>query len=150
KKTKSAKHKSEVDGLVASSPPRRLKDIDAANDTRFKSNISELDRTLGGGFVTGSLILIGGDPGIGKSTLTLQIAESNNNLTILYCASEESAAQIKQRAKRLKISSENLYIYNDTDIKNIISEAQKIKPDLLIVDSIQTVYRTELSSMAGS
>jgi len=109
-----------------------------------------MDRVLGGGFVQGSFVLIGGDPGIGKSTLALQIGKANPDLQILYCAGEESAAQIKQRADRLGVKSENLYIYTDTDISNLLTEAQKIKPDLLIVDSIQTVYRTELSSMAGS
>ncbi len=143
-------HKAKVDGLKQSPPPQQLSQIGDKSEERFQSNIPELDRTLGGGFMPGSLILIGGDPGIGKSTLTLQTARSNSELTILYCAGEESAGQIKQRAKRLNISSDNLYIYNDTDIHKILSEAQKLEPDLLIVDSIQTVYRTELSSMAGS
>lgn len=148
--TQATNHKAKGYGLDQSPPPRPLNKIDNKNEARFKSNIPEFDRTLGGGFVTGSFILVGGDPGIGKSTLTLQIAKANKDLTILYCAGEESAAQIKQRAKRLGVSSNNLYIYNDTDVSNIISEAQKLQPDLLIIDSIQTVYRTELSSMAGS
>ncbi len=143
-------HKAKVQGLNQSTPPLRLKEIDNKNEERFQSNIPELDRTLGGGFMPGSLVLIGGDPGIGKSTLTLQAARSNPELTILYWAGEESAGQIKQRANRLNISSDNLFIYNDTDVYKIISEAQRMQPDLLIIDSIQTVYRTELSSMAGS
>ena len=89
-------------------------------------------------------------PGVGKSTLTLQIAKSNPDLNILYCAGEESSGQIKQRAKRLGINSDKLLIYNETQINLIIEEAQRVNPDLLIVDSIQTVYRTELSSMPGS
>lgn len=151
RKTKTEKeHKGKVDGLKDSQPPQKLDEIDTESQERFLSNIQEFDRVLGGGFVSGSFILIGGDPGIGKSTLTLQIGKSNPDLEILYCAGEESAGQIKQRAKRLGVSSDNFYVYTDTDINKVINEAQKLNPDLLIVDSIQTVYRTELSSMAGS
>ena len=98
----------------------------------------------------GSYVLIGGAPGVGKSTLTLQIAKSEPNLSILYCAGEESVMQIKQRAKRIGIISEKLLLINETRIEAIIEQAQKLQPDLLIVDSIQTVYRDELSSMPGS
>jgi DNA repair protein RadA/Sms len=143
-------HKGKVEGLDKSDPPRKLDDIIDKNEIRFSSNILELDRVLGGGFMPGSFVLIGGEPGVGKSTLTLQIAKSNKDLKILYCAGEESAGQIKQRAERLGVSSDNLYIYTDTIINNVLDEAKKLNPDLLIVDSIQTVYRTELSSMAGS
>jgi DNA repair protein RadA/Sms len=143
-------HKGKVEGLKKSEPPQRLSEIAYKSENRFPSNISELDRVLGGGFMPGSFVLIGGDPGVGKSTLTLQIGKSNPELKILYCAGEESAGQIKQRAERLDVKSENLYIYTETDISDLLQEAQKLKPDLLIVDSIQTVYRTELSSMAGS
>ncbi|MGK7368871.1 MAG: DNA repair protein RadA [Candidatus Halalkalibacterium sp. M3_1C_030] len=143
-------HKGKVEGLDKSEPPKKLKEIEDKNEIRFTSNILELDRVLGGGFMPGSFVLIGGEPGVGKSTLTLQIAKSNKDLKILYCAGEESAGQIKQRAERLGVSSDNLFIYTDTIINNVIDEARKLNPDLLIVDSIQTVYRTELSSMAGS
>lgn len=144
------KHKGKVEGIEKSDPPKPLEEIDYEKGNRFQSNIRELDRVLGGGFMQGSFVLIGGDPGIGKSTLTLQIAKANPDLEILYCAGEESDGQIKQRAERLGVDSTNLYIYTETDVSSILSEAQKMKPDLLIVDSIQTVYRTELSSMAGS
>ena len=151
RKTKSEKeHKGKVDGLKESEGPQKLKDIESESEDRFLSKIQELDRVLGGGFMPGSFVLIGGDPGIGKSTLTLQIAKSRPDLDILYCAGEESAGQIKQRAKRLGVQSDNFYIYTETDISKVMSEAQKLNPDLLIVDSIQTVYRTELTSMAGS
>lgn len=143
-------HKGEVDGLEKSRPPQKLDDIDQQSETRFLSKIPEFDRVLGGGFMPGSFVLIGGDPGIGKSTLTLQIAKSHPELKILYCAGEESAGQIKQRAERLGVKSGNLLIYTETNINNVLSQAQEVDPDLLIVDSIQTVYRTELSSMAGS
>ncbi|MDX1636578.1 MAG: DNA repair protein RadA [Balneolaceae bacterium] len=147
---KGSSHKGKVEGLEESGSPKALEDIELNEDARFASNIPELDRVLGGGFVPGSFVLIGGDPGIGKSTLALQIARSNPELQILYCAGEESAGQIKQRARRLRVTSDHLFIYNETDISKILKEARKMEPDLLIVDSIQTVYRTELSSMAGS
>lgn len=151
RKTKSEKeHKGKVEGLEEARPPQKLDDIETDSDERFLSDIPEFDRVLGGGFVPGSFVLIGGDPGIGKSTLTLQIGKANPDLRILYCAGEESASQIKQRAMRLGVNSDNFYIYTETDIKKVLKEAQKLNPDLLIVDSIQTVYRTELTSMAGS
>lgn len=151
RKTKSEKeHKGKVDGLKETAPPKKLDEISSDSQDRFLSKIQEFDRVLGGGFVSGSFVLIGGDPGIGKSTLTLQIGKANPDLEILYCAGEESAGQIKQRAKRLGVQSNNFYIYTETDINKVLKEAQKLDPDLLIVDSIQTVYRTELTSMAGS
>lgn len=151
RKTKSEKeHKGKVDGLKKSKAPEKLNEIESKAEERFPSNIQEFDRVLGGGFVPGSFVLIGGDPGIGKSTLTLQIGKSQPDLKILYCAGEESAGQIKQRARRLGVDSDNFHVYTDTDINKVLTEAQKLNPDLLIVDSIQTVYRTELTSMAGS
>ncbi|SMO77567.1 DNA repair protein RadA [Gracilimonas mengyeensis] len=149
-KKSSSSHKAKVEGLDTSTSPQKLDDVETSEKTRFKSNISELDRVLGGGFLPGSYVLIGGEPGVGKSTLTLQIAKSNPELSILYCAGEESAGQIKQRASRLGVDSDKLLVYNETQVDTIIAEAQKMQPDLLIVDSIQTVYRTELSSMPGS
>lgn len=143
-------HKGEVDGLEKAGPPQKLSEIDRQDETRFLSKIPELDRVLGGGFMPGSFVLIGGDPGIGKSTLTLQIARSNPELKILYCAGEESEGQIKQRAQRLGVESENLLVYTGTRIDSLIDQAGREQPDLLIVDSIQTVYRRELTSMAGS
>lgn len=149
-KKSSSSHKAKVEGLESFSEPQKLDEVETSEKSRFKSNILELDRVLGGGFLPGSYVLIGGEPGVGKSTLTLQIAKANPNLTILYCAGEESAGQIKQRAARLGVESDKLFVYNETEVDSIISEAQKMQPHLLIVDSIQTVYRTELSSMPGS
>ena len=143
-------HKAKLASLSQTEKPVKLSEITTSDTDRVASNIPELDRVLGGGFMPGSFVLLGGDPGIGKSTLTLQIACKNKNLRILYCSGEESAAQIKQRAHRLGIASENIQIYTETDLGLIIEQATKIKPDLLIIDSIQTVYRTELSSMPGS
>lgn len=148
--SKIVEHKAKVSGLEAAEAPRKLSDVETSEKSRFLSNITEFDRVLGGGFLPGAYILIGGEPGIGKSTLTLQIAKSNPELSILYCAGEESAGQIKQRAQRLGVVSEKLLVYNETQVDKIIDEAQRVNPDLLIVDSIQTVYRTELSSMPGS
>lgn len=143
-------HKGKIEGLDRPDPPRSLESIEHREKGRFQSGIGELDRVLGGGFMPGSFVLIGGDPGIGKSTLALQVAQASQELKILYCAGEESPGQIKQRSERLGIRSKELFVYADTDINNIITEARKMQPDLLIVDSIQTVYRTELQSMAGS
>lgn len=148
--SKPIEHKAKVSGLEGNDSPRKLSEVETSEKSRFLSNISEFDRVLGGGFLPGAYILIGGEPGIGKSTLTLQIAKSNPELNILYCAGEESAGQIKQRAQRLGVQSENLLIYNETQVDKIIDEAQSVNPDLLIVDSIQTVFRTELQSMPGS
>jgi DNA repair protein RadA/Sms len=150
KNKSSSKHKAKLDGNQKVEAPQALKDIEYTEEARFHSRIVELDRVLGGGFMPGSFILLGGDPGVGKSTLTLQIARSNPRLNILYCSGEESASQIKQRSERLEVHSPNLKVFTDTDLSNIISAARKEKPDLLIVDSIQTVYRTELTSMPGS
>ena len=147
---KEMEHKAIISGIKSTGSSKKLNEVEISERSRFLSNISEFDRVLGGGFLPGSYILIGGEPGVGKSTLTLQIAKSNPDLNILYCAGEESAGQIKQRAKRLGINSDKLLIYNETQINLIIEEAQRVNPDLLIVDSIQTVYRTELSSMPGS
>ena len=147
---KEMEHKAVISGIESTGSSKKLNEVEISERSRFLSNISEFDRVLGGGFLPGSYILIGGEPGVGKSTLTLQIAKSNPDLNILYCAGEESAGQIKQRAKRLGINSDKLLIYNETQINLIIEEAQRVNPDLLIVDSIQTVYRTELSSMPGS
>ncbi len=147
---KEVNHKAKVAGLESAGAPQKLEDVETSEKSRFLSNISEFDRVLGGGFLPGAYILIGGEPGIGKSTLTLQIAKSNPELSVLYCAGEESAGQIKQRAQRLGVNSDKLLVYNETHVDKVIEEAQKVNPDLLIVDSIQTVYRTELSSMPGS
>ena len=149
---KTRPHKAKIPGLEPEqiSKPQTLDDISAMETSRFQTGITEFDRVLGGGCMRGSYVLIGGAPGVGKSTLTLQIAKSEPNLSILYCAGEESVMQIKQRAKRIGVISEKLLLFNETRIEAIIEQAQKLQPDILIVDSIQTVYRDELSSMPGS
>ena len=127
-----------------------INEIDTDDEIRFKTGMSELDRVLGGGIVKGSLVLLSGDPGIGKSTILLQICEYlGKNLKILYVSGEESARQIKLRANRLRVSTENLLIMTQTDVESIIEYIKSSKPDLVIVDSIQTMSVSEISSSPG-
>jgi len=111
----------------------------------------ELDRVLGGGFVKGSLVLVGGDPGIGKSTLLLQICRSGHiQGTVLYVSGEESAAQIKIRANRLNVSSDNILLLAETDFNSIVPVIENVNPQILIIDSIQTMYNAQMTSAPGS
>lgn len=129
----------------------KLSGISAGTETRYNSGMSELDRVLGGGFVKGSLVLVGGDPGIGKSTLLLQICGSKHiSGTILYVSGEESAAQIKLRADRLSVVKENILLVAETDFNAIVPVIEKINPQILIIDSIQTMYNSEMASAPGS
>ena len=130
----------------------KLTDVQIQNEHRISTDVEELDRVLGGGNVKGSLILVSGDPGIGKSTLLIQIANnlSNKGLKVLYVSGEESAKQIKIRAERLNLKSDELYILSETNLDIIRNTVEKILPDILIIDSIQTVYNPEISSAPGS
>lgn len=128
----------------------KITEIVTVDEERLRSNITELDRVLGGGIVKGSVILIGGDPGIGKSTLMLQIADKTTGAKILYISGEESARQIKMRTERLGSTLDNFYILCETDTDIITSVIENEKPELVIIDSIQTVYRPELESTPGS
>ena len=130
--------------------PQRLREIDLSHDNRFSIGIEELDRVLGGGMVAGSMILIGGEPGIGKSTLSLQIPLCCKDLKTLYVSGEESPKQIKLRAERLGGSEDDCFVLSETVLENILSQAREIQPALLIVDSIQTIYSEALDSSAGS
>ena len=122
------------------SRPTLLKDIDTGDESRFHSGIGELDRVLGGGAVHGSFVLVGGEPGIGKSTLLLQMCqEMCKNARVLYVSGEESLKQIKIRAARLHISSPELYILAETDMEQIINETELLEPDILIVDEVLSV-----------
>lgn len=129
-----------------------LDSIAPIDEVRTKTKINELDRVLGGGIVQGSLTLVGGDPGIGKSTLLLQICQAigEANKKILYVSGEESAQQIKLRANRLNITTKNLLLLSETNFNIIEATIKEIKPDLVIIDSIQTVFIDELSSAPGS
>jgi DNA repair protein RadA/Sms len=132
--------------------PFRLSEISTQEEGRVLSGISEFDRVLGGGLVQGSVILIGGDPGIGKSTLLLQAfaALSQKGLTCLYVTGEESQRQVKMRAERLGITSDNLLILSETALERILDQIKKSKPDVLVIDSVQTVYSSNLPSAPGS
>lgn len=131
--------------------PFNINQINTNDEFRYYTGIKELDRVLGGGLVKGSLVLLGGDPGIGKSTLLLQICQylgGDNN--ILYVSGEESIKQIKLRANRLGVNSPNLYVYAMTNINEIVSIIKKDKPDIVMIDSIQTMLLPDLSSSQGS
>ena len=133
-------------------PPMKINDITTNSETRFSTNISEFDRVLGGGIVQGSVILIAGDPGIGKSTLLLQSGGtlSSSGRKVLYISAEESLSQIKLRAQRLGVHPDNLYIYSQTNLELIKKQIEENKPDLVIIDSVQAIYSNDIQSSAGS
>ncbi len=138
--------------FINTEKPELLKDIHIGEEVRVKTNISEMDRVLGGGFVQGSLILLAGDPGIGKSTITLQTCGQlcKEEKKVLYVSAEESSSQLKLRAERLNINSDNLYIYPQTNMENIKAQIEEIAPDFVIIDSIQAIYSNNVQSTAGS
>ncbi len=128
-----------------------LKQIETDNEVRYTTGLMELDRVLGGGLVKGSLVLVGGDPGIGKSTLLLQICNSLAiSKKILYVSGEESERQIKLRAERLGVTCDNVYIVSETDVASILEYINQIEPEIVIIDSIQTMNCEEITSAAGS
>lgn len=133
-------------------PPTPINEIVVGQEIRISTNISEFDRVLGGGLVQGSLVLIAGDPGIGKSTILLQSSGElcQQNKKVLYVSAEESASQIKLRADRLNISHKNLFIYPQTNFESIKAQILKERPDVVVVDSIQAIYSSEIQSSAGS
>lgn len=128
----------------------KLNEISVVDEHRFVTGIKEFDRVLGGGIVKGSVVLLGGDPGIGKSTILLQVCKSLPQLKILYVSGEESAVQIKLRAKRLGVENDNLLIMPDTDTEEVCEYIRASKPDIVMIDSIQTMHISELSAMSGS
>lgn len=144
-------------GKVKSTPvglrrtPQRIREVDCDAEIRFSTGMGELDRVLGGGAVAGSLVLVGGAPGIGKSTLLLQICNSLcRGRSVLYISGEESERQLKLRAERLGVSPDNLFILSETRLSDIVEATEEMKPDFLIVDSIQTLYNEENDSSPGS
>ncbi len=130
--------------------PLRLKDVSASTEDRLSLGSAEVDRLLGGGIVKGSLVLMGGEPGIGKSTLSLQIPLSRPDLKTLYVTGEESVRQVKMRADRLGGDASNCFIYSETLMDNILEQIKETAPDLVIVDSVQTMYCQRVESTAGS
>ena len=144
-------------GKAKSSPvgqsrkPQRIQDVTTDGEIRFSTGMGELDRVLGGGAVAGSLVLVGGAPGIGKSTLLLQICNSLcAGRSVLYVSGEESERQLKLRAQRLGVAPESLYILSETRLSDILEAVEELKPYILMIDSIQTLYREENDSSPGS
>ncbi|HKI88772.1 MAG TPA: DNA repair protein RadA [Draconibacterium sp.] len=135
---------------LATKQPLTLEKVDAENYRRIIVGINEFDRVLGGGIVPGSIVLLGGEPGIGKSTLVLQMALGLKNEKILYISGEESLQQIKLRSRRLKLNSENCLFLSETSLEQVIAQTENAKPDLLIIDSIQTISTDNVESSPGS
>ncbi len=149
KPTAIGKAKSLPTGL--SRRPQRIREVTGDSEIRFSTGMGELDRVLGGGAVAGSLVLVGGAPGIGKSTLLLQIcAQLCRDRRVLYISGEESERQIKLRAERLRVDPQELYILSETRLSDILEATSEMKPDILIADSIQTLYHEENDSSPGS
>ena len=141
----------EIKKGISSQRALPLREVQADAARRIPSGIGELDRVLGGGIVGGSAVLLGGDPGIGKSTLLLQICNKlGRDKKILYASGEESERQIKLRAKRLSADAENLYLMSETDVETILSAIDTLAPDIVIIDSIQTMHHEQITSAAGS
>lgn len=132
--------------------PMRIDEVAYERVTRVQTHMDELDRVLGGGVVPGSLVLIGGDPGIGKSTLLLQVSSQlqKSGGTVLYVSGEESAAQVKMRAERLGMQADGFYIYAETDLQAVVTQVEQLKPDYVIIDSIQTMAHPQATGIAGS
>ncbi len=147
-------NKAATSGRIVPPPsrPEKIDGISLEEDFRLSTEINELDRVLGGGLVRGSMILVGGDPGIGKSTLLMQISENTarKGLNVLYVSGEESVKQIKVRAKRMGVTSENIFLLSENNMEYIEKSISDINPDLLIIDSIQTVYNSSVLSAPGS
>ena len=146
-----ARRKSLTASLGTNNPALSYDELEIPDYIRSVTGLCELDRVLGGGLVHGSVVLISGEPGIGKSTLLMQICEClGQNKKVLYISGEESGGQIKLRAKRLGVSGKNLYILTETNLEHILNETDKLKPDIIIIDSIQTIYDDAIKSAPGS
>lgn len=148
--TQSNKQTAQRTSAIRMNRPKPVTQLDDEEEIRFCTGLSELDRVLGGGAVRGSIVLVGGAPGIGKSTLLLQICGYMKKEKILYVTGEESQRQLKMRAQRLGVTMDTLYVLAETDIHAIVQSVEDIKPDVLIVDSVQTMHNSEISSAPGS
>ena len=148
KKSSSASSSARASGF---SRPKPIREVEITDELRFETGLSELDRVLGGGAVQGSLVLVGGAPGIGKSTLMLQICDNLCRFSkVLYVSGEESERQIKLRAERLRVAPEGLFLLAETSLEDVIGAVHETKPNILIVDSIQTLHNGELTTAPGS
>ena len=139
-----------MSATLTQTPPQRVSEIERTQVSRLDLQNVEVNRVLGGGLVPGSLVLLGGEPGIGKSTLSLQLALTPHGLKTLYVSGEESPEQIQMRAERLGVGNEECYIYSETLLENIIKQMEEFQPDIVVIDSIQTIYTDILDSSAGS
>ena len=156
-KASSKKHTGKADARqLQRSVPQELNKLDASREMRFSTGFKELDRVLGGGAVVGSLVLVGGSPGIGKSTILLQIcgiassAGKDKTVKTLYVSGEESERQIKMRAERLGVKGDGIFVLAETEVTEILSVAEELQPDIIIIDSIQTLYNPEMTTAPGS
>ncbi len=150
--TKGSSTEKEVweDASAPRNQPRKIQDVVYDEHQRIKTPTGELNRTLGGGIVPGSLVLIGGEPGIGKSTLLLQMAIRMKTTKVLYASGEESLDQIRMRAERIGIQAENCFLLAETSLANILNHAAQLKPEILIIDSIQTLHTETIEASVGS
>ena len=137
-------------GAYGASRPQRLSDVTIAERHRIPTGLGEFDRVLGGGAMMGSLTLVAGDPGIGKSTLMTELGRGLDGNTLLYVTGEESAQQVKLRAQRMGVDPDGLFLFPETNVEAILAAAYDLQPDFMVVDSIQTVYRPDLTSAPGS
>ena len=137
-------------GNHQTSEPHLISEITAGNEMRIDTSNQELNRVLGGGLVAGSLVLVGGEPGIGKSTLMLQVALNMKNTKVLYVSGEESEQQIRMRAERIGMKNDLCYVLSETSTQNIFQRLEQLTPKVLIIDSIQTLHTDIIESSAGS
>lgn len=135
---------------TSSARPQRLRDVSLSPRHRLPTGLAELDRVLGGGVMTGSLTLVAGDPGIGKSTLMTELGRGLDGSTMLYVTGEESAEQVKLRARRMGVDPDAFFLFPETSVEAILAAAAELQPDVMVVDSIQTLYRPDLTSAPGS
>jgi len=151
--------KSKVKARVARRPPRRdgttnrpvrLQDVVMEGETRLETGVREFDRVMGGGIMQGSLSLLAGDPGIGKSTLMTELGKHLPHCRVLYVTGEESTKQVKHRAQRLGVDGEDFLVFAETNVEEIVAAAQHVQPEVMVVDSIQTIYRPDIESAPGS
>lgn len=138
--------------IIDDSPVCLINEIEITESIKFPTGFEELNRVLGGGLVQGSLVLLAGDPGIGKSTLVLQTAGNicKQGKKLLYVCAEESGSQVKLRAQRLNVNTDNLYVYSQTNLESVITQIDTLKPEILVIDSIQSIYTSNITSSSGS